>query len=163
MKIIPIATTNVHWALFVTKCNSILGKSPTRHLDSNGVPVGTPLSYLSALDSFSNEHCNPFKPNENTLNHVSISFMMIMEACEFHDLLEKAFNRIHIIKYDKFNSPKETIIFTSATLKEWKDTLINYKGNQEWTLQMWSLMDQLGLISLFSDYKINSQKQIEKR
>ncbi len=159
MIIVPIAWTNVNWESFVTKCNVHIGRSPTRALDSKGSPVGYLDSFLSALNEFSFK--NAFTLNEGVLHHVSLTFLMVSDYQDFYDLLENSYKKLTFLKCDDYLQKNKSAYIVSGTLKDWKDCIID--NNSEFSYEMWNMLHGMGFGQVFTEYKINNKKQIERR
>lgn len=160
MTIIPIAWTNVNWEIFVTQCNKHLGRSPTRSLDSKGSLVGSLDSFISALNEFSSRGSQVF--NESVLNHISLTFFMILDNDDFIELVEKGNRAISFTYCEDSELKYKKALIATATLKDWKDFIILTRPT-EFTYIMWNMLHSMGFGQVFLGYKINSKKEIEKR
>ncbi len=161
IKIIPVVCSSVNWDHFVTECNLLLGRSPTRSLDANHLPAGSIDSFLSALDEFRLKDSNPRETSEFTLNHVMITFLMSIDRWIYFSLLEKAFRNIDLIKASE--EKNQVIILASATLKNWKEIILNYNDYPEFSKGLWDLFHTMGFGRFYKEYRINQLGCIERR
>lgn len=162
MEIFLISQTTVDWEIFITKCNKFLGRSPTRNLDSKGLPTGSLNSYLSILSAFWQKDSNPQVINDFTLEHITLTFMIMLNEFMYYELLEKTQGRLKFIKCEDFNPRGEVTIITTGTLFNWKHCIINIDV-QEFCLKMWQEFQKRGFSIIFQEYKINENQIIEKR
>jgi hypothetical protein len=112
-----IASTQVDWPIFVRTINDLTGRSPTRELDAQGVPVGNFGSYLSALSYFQNSDRATIVPHFNVLHHASVSFLCDMPEHDFCKLMIAG----HELKI--LIAPEGAFIF-SGSLAAWKNEVI---------------------------------------
>ncbi len=89
-KVELIACTLVDWPTFVDTCVKMYGSSPTRELDKRNITVGTPATYVMALESLNNRTIN-LKEAGISLDFVHVTFAVHFEdidaALKFNNLL----------------------------------------------------------------------------
>jgi hypothetical protein len=170
MEIYPIATSVVNWGIFTKACEKALGYNPTRKLDSEKLTVGTPESFLMALDSFKNNESNIREIKNFSCNHVSISFLMVLDNNLYYEVLENLNQNLAIIRSDNFNDKNQVAVILTGSLLEWKNICIeaNYSYLlREFSYRIYELLRNGGYSNIFNAYRITEKsdgsKLFEKR
>ena len=117
----PLSFTQPNWDSFIKVCQEVLGYSPTRGLDAEGIKVDSPSSFLGCLDL---ENQPKFslrtgRYRNNTFRHVHAGFIVIGQeewvtefaCCTSLDISHKP-------------NHKKCIIILSGTMEQWYDAII---------------------------------------
>ena len=116
MEIYPIALTTVNWPLFINKCQTTLGYSPTKGLDNTGIPIKDPAAYLAC---FNLEN----KPLESLRSLVSIANHHFMISFLIIGYVPKEFYIYGHLKYYEKIVNHKCITILSGTIYEWLQTI----------------------------------------
>jgi len=78
--IIPLARTQVDWKTFVKTCQEVLGTSPTRGLDAEGIDVKGLEAYLACL-GFDNQPRKHLRDGfwDGSFKHYHFSFITVID------------------------------------------------------------------------------------
>jgi hypothetical protein len=166
MEIYPIAITTPNWPILTKACEKAIGYNPTRKLDSENLSVGTPESFLMALDSFKHVESDVRKIKNFTLNHVNIAFLMILENNLYYEVLENLNHNLTIIRSDNFLDKNQVAIIISGSLLEWKNICVeaNYSFPlREFSYRIYELLRNGGYSNIFNDYRITEKSDGSKR
>jgi hypothetical protein len=109
----PLAITNVDWNTFVSFCQKHLGYSPTRGLDTEGMDVKDPSSYLGCLD-FNNTPKKHMQEGSGAFRHFHISFVAALDEGMITDIASETNLRI----FAKRGKRKVLTILTGS-MDEW--------------------------------------------
>ena len=157
-------------SVFTKACEKSIGYNPTRKLDSENLVVGSPESFLMALDSFKNVESDVRNLKNFSSNHVSISFLMILENNLYYEVLENLNQNLAIIRSDNFWDKNQVAIILTGSLLEWKNICIeaNYSLSlREFSYKIYELLRNGGYSNIFNDYRIiekaDGSKLFEKR
>lgn len=150
MKIIPIIWPEINWFDFVNESNLVLGRSPTRTLDNNNIPVGDLPSFVMAVGGFIYENFDPYHYfNDFLLEHLSFSFLCIT------DTILRLTERNIIFSYANssvFLMTGNLFAFKCAILEqcqEYTDREIRFFYNY-----LYLLFCSKGLSKIWNDYKV---------
>jgi hypothetical protein len=127
--IVPICGTSINWPEYVKAAERMLGRSPTRSLDSSGVAVGSPASFLASIGEFKNAGTNPHQFIENYTpeeNHLHFGFLCQLDNDTFIELILAVSSRLMITQCR--DAKKRTFII-SGLLSDWR--LCLSKPNEE--------------------------------
>jgi hypothetical protein len=170
MEIYPIAITQPDWKVFVKASEKAIGYSPTRVLDAENITVGTPESYLMALNSFKTIANDPRKTKNFVLRHISLSMLLILNNYTYGEILENTNQELLFIKSEDLNDNNIIAVIATGTLNNWRNICINY-GNtltlKQFSYKIYEILIKIGYNNIFNDYKIiektNGSKYLEKR
>lgn len=122
--IVPICGTSVNWPEYVKAVERMIGRSPTRSLDTNRVAVGSPSSFLSSLGEFKQAGTNPhqfLEIDSLEADHLHFGFLCQLDNDTFIEfVLSNPRLTITLCREAK----KRTFI-VSGTLANWKLCLQN--------------------------------------
>lgn len=118
-----IAGTSPDWVTLTQKCTEMFGKSPTRELDQQGIPVGNPGSFAFVLENINN---NSKAIGNMQLAHRSLDFVHLVFAAHFSDM-DEADSFRQLLNVQHFGLGQK-IIF-AGTLREIRDLIL--KGNTD--------------------------------
>ena len=170
MEIYPIAATQVNWGIFTKACEKAIGYNPTRKLDAEKLIVGTSESFLMALDSFKNVESNIRIQKNFTMDHISISFLMILENNLYYEMLENINQNLSIIRSENFWDKNQVAIVVTGPLLDWKNICIEANHSfslREFSYKIYELLRNGGYSNIFNDYRIiekaDGSKLFEKR
>lgn len=170
MEIYPVATSVVNWSVLTKACEKAMGYNPTRKLDSEKLIVGSPESFLMVLDSFKNIESNVREIKNFSCNHISISFLMILENNLYYEVLENLNQNLAIIRSDNYNDKNQVALILTGSLLEWKNICIeaNYSFSlREFSYKIYELLRNGGYSNIFNDYRIieksDGSKLFERR
>jgi hypothetical protein len=170
MEIYPIATSAVNWGVFTKACEKFMSYNPTRKLDSENLVVGSPESFLMALDAFKNIESDVRNLKNFSCNHVNISFLMLLENNLYYEVLENLNQNLAIIRSENFWDKNQVALILTGSLLEWKNICIeaNYSfALREFSYKIYELLRNGGYSNIFNDYRITEKsdgsKLFEKR
>lgn len=153
--IIPISGTTVDWNGFVTQTKRILGRSPTRSLDSANVPVGNVFSYLAALAEFQHKGTNPFDGVRNAnrlLKAVSMTFLCDARP-GIRELVRQETDLFVIVPDDAIG-----IFILSGTLFDLRDAIVECSNEKKafelrtFMNSLWLVLGKAGLQDIFKPF-----------
>lgn len=139
--------------------NSVVGRSPTRELDSNGMEVGSLSSFLGAIRAFADAQ----RPTDISINlvknhheHLVFSFAMTMTKETLIELMEGS-----KLTFTVADAPDEKMVIVTGTLKDWFLFTVNRKSRSAnaVAVKVWLLFKKLGLGAVWSDVEYNEQHQ----
>lgn len=164
-EVIPVTMTQVDWPSYLRVCMDILHRSPSRDLDAARIELKGPFAFIASLAAFKG-----FQEHPNTsvrqagflLRHFSFGFLVTCtEICRadiqsVSDLsVDQAYNK---------DIGGEQLYLMSGTLFEWRTAIIENlsKTNcnsevREVLNKIVLLLEQVGLVDLFSTFKKRSQ------
>jgi len=124
----PLSMTQPEWKTYIETCQEALGYSPTRGLDTQGLKIDDPASFLATLDLENNPLRNLRSGVilNKTLKHVSFSFIAIID--------KKAVDKLMAITdLEIFYKERDDIYLTilTATMSTWYHTIINGSTHKE--------------------------------
>lgn len=126
MKVIPLAYTQANWADFIKVSSDVVGRGPTRSLDSANIRPGDPFSYIAALVELRVQGTAPrdaVRQATDLLQHVSFSFMVHISDYEYSELTNIPILAVTSIEGKAAVNSRHTpdkLLFISGNLLEWQ-------------------------------------------
>jgi len=116
-KIYPLAATQVSWRAFIDMCQEVLGFSPTRGLDEQGMSVENPAAFLGclSLDNKPLENLRTGIFRNNTWRHYCLSFIIKADMKLYSQIVELGI--LHIVHKRRDD---DFIIIISGDIFQWK-------------------------------------------
>ena len=109
----PLAITQVEWRIFIDMCQKHLGYSPTRGLDSEGLDVKDPSSYLGCLD-FNNRPTQHLQEGSGAFRHFHISFVAALDEQMITEIASQTGLRICAKK-----GKRKLLTILTGSMDEW--------------------------------------------
>lgn len=152
-RVIPIAGSNVAWAIFLKNTLEMTGHSPMKGTDASGLKLSDYAKYITSLGELRNECVlNPIDTLQNAgslLRHLHFSFIIIGSSNLIFKINEST--KLDIISV---RIKKGRFALVSGTLKEWKDAIAEM-NNVKLSEMLWvtetllEFFNQLGLKYIF--------------
>ncbi len=152
----PLATTSVNWVELVKVTYATINRSVIRPLDEKGITARGIPEAIAAYAEFQQEHIDyvtTLRDAGGLLRHFSVTFLAMADDKAF--IFEIAIDGVLKI-LDCGDHEKMFIV--SATLEEWRNTIINFaahratRNQRDFAEQALLQFDKMGLGRLFENY-----------
>lgn len=117
MYVHPLAITQIDWPTFILKTKEHLGRDPSKVIDSLRLKTETPSTFIAALQGLRNNSNNSI--NDNSLKHVSASFILVIEKDLLDELNNKSDLHIYSIPIDRY----EYYCIATGSIDTWLSTI----------------------------------------
>lgn len=158
-RVIPIAITNVAWQQYLNTVTELLGKSPSRGVDSCSAKLSDFAKYTASLAEFQMGQELDAKRILRTrgpwLQHTFYSFLILTSNTMILKVAEATDLSILSTKADTYR-----LALVSGTLDKWRDAVILFcdkSGSKRLRLifnQIKRAFDQLGLQDVFFEFSL---------
>ena len=121
MEVYPLSITQPNWEIFIKVSQDVLGYSPTRGLDADGLNPKSPCAFVASLD-FNNKpklNLRTSAYKNNLLAHMHVSFIIIAHE----DIIEDFAMYTNLKIIIKRNHKKHIIVLTGS-MQDWYDAII---------------------------------------
>jgi hypothetical protein len=123
----PLTVQEVNWQPFINACKGVLGKSPTRGLDSAGIDTKSPKAFLGVAD-FKNHPLDNIRNGgvtNNTYSLIHFGFFAIVP-----DWLIAEIATVTTLTLQSSDNGRTEILIMAGTLKDWRSSVISGCGDQ---------------------------------
>lgn len=122
MLILPLTITQVDWQTYIEIVQKVIGKSPTRGLDTARIDIQEPSAFLSTLDlensPLENLRKGYFK--NTTFDHVSFSFVGIVDK----EIILEISNRLPLKILTETSDNIQYLIILTGNMSDWYRTIL---------------------------------------
>lgn len=151
-EVVPIATTQVSWPMFIDRITDLTGNSPTRGLDDESIRKG-PATFAQCIDLKNTPHAALREYNPH-LCHIQVCLMV-----EGDDQFARNLTSVRGLLV---SSPAAGVIYVSSTLDLWDQSIRRMlrKPMNNWELQkfftvVYGIFRSIGYKDLWNDLETN--------
>ena len=151
-----ILGTQIDWHAYVSATNNLLGRSPTRSLDTYGMAAGSVISFIGSIGEFEVPGTNPWQyvaEADYQLELIQLGFLVWSDSKDEMDYLIRYTCLHKVITID------ETVIILVGNVRVWRDEVVHFmrpgfpKPVREFYTGMHRFMcSKLGMDTIFKSY-----------